>query len=78
MLTLDPGLVDTDFSLVRTKGDAVAAAKVYQGLRPLSADDVAECVAFALTRPRHMSIDRMLILATDQLGTQSVHRRALP
>jgi NADP-dependent 3-hydroxy acid dehydrogenase YdfG len=75
VLTLDPGMVETDYSLVRMKGDAVAANKVYQGMRPLSADDVADCVTFALTRPRHMSIDRMLILATDQLGTQAVHRR---
>lgn len=75
VLTFDPGMVETDFALVRTRGDAAAAAKVYQGMRALSADDVAECVAFALTRPRHMSIDRMLILATDQLGTSQVHRR---
>lgn len=75
VLTFDPGMVETEFSLVRTKGDAAAAKKVYEGMNPLSADDVADCVVFALTRPRHMSIDRMLILATDQLGTQTIHRR---
>ena len=75
VLTFDPGLVDTEFSLVRFAGDRAAADKVYAGMRPLSATDVAECVAFALTRPRHISIDRMLILAADQLGTQAVHRR---
>ncbi len=75
VLTFDPGLVETEFSLVRFGGDRAAADRVYAGLRPLGAVDVAECVAFALTRPRHVSIDRMLILATDQLGTQAVHRR---
>lgn len=78
VLTFDPGLVETEFSLVRFGGDRAAADKVYAGMRPLTAADVAECVAFALTRPRHVSLDRMLILATDQLGTQAVHRRPLP
>ncbi len=75
VLTFDPGLVDTEFSLVRFSGDRTAAERVYAGMRPLAPGDVAECVAFALTRPRHVSIDRMLVLATDQLGTQAVHRR---
>lgn len=74
VLTFDPGMVETEFSLVRTGGDAEAARKVYAGMRPLSAEDVAECVGFALTRPRHVSLDRMLILSTDQLGTQLIHR----
>lgn len=74
VLTFDPGMVETEFSLVRNKGDAAAAQKVYEGMHPLSAEDVADCVLFSLTRPRHMSIDRMLILASDQLGTQAVHR----
>lgn len=75
VLTFDPGMVDTEFSLVRFGGDGAAAGKVYAGMRPLTATDVAECVAFALTRPRRVSLDRMQILATDQLGTQAVHRR---
>jgi 3-hydroxy acid dehydrogenase/malonic semialdehyde reductase len=74
VLCFDPGMVETEFSVVRFAGDVDAAKKVYAGMRPLSADDVADCVSFALTRPRHVSIDRMLILATDQLGTQAVHR----
>lgn len=75
VLTFDPGMVDTEFSLVRFGGDSAVADRVYAGMRPLTARDVAECVAFALTRPRHVSLDRMVILATDQLGTQAVHRR---
>ena len=75
VLTLDPGLVQTEFALVRFGGDVEAAMKPYEGLVPLSADDVADCAAFALTRPRHMSLDRMLILAAAQLGTQAFARK---
>ncbi|MDP2345917.1 MAG: SDR family NAD(P)-dependent oxidoreductase [Deltaproteobacteria bacterium] len=75
VLTLDPGLVETEFAMVRFGGDAAAAKKPYEGLTPLSADDVADCAAFALSRPRHMSLDRMLILAQAQLGTQAFARK---
>jgi len=75
VMTFDPGLVETEFSFVRTKGDEVAAKMPYQGLEPLTADDVADCVAFALSRPRRMSLDRMQILAQAQLGTQAFFRR---
>lgn len=75
VLTFDPGLVETEFSVVRFKGDAERAKKPYEGIEPLTADDVADCVAFALTRPRHVSLDRMLILATAQAGTKMVARQ---
>ena len=75
VLTFDPGMVETEFSVVRFAGDTESAKQVYAGMQPLTPDDVADCVTFALTRPRHMSLDRMLILANDQLGTQAVHRR---
>lgn len=74
VLTFDPGLVETEFSEVRFKGDAQRAKNPYSGISPLTAEDVAECVVFALTRPRHVSLDRMLILATAQAGTRLVHR----
>jgi NADP-dependent 3-hydroxy acid dehydrogenase YdfG len=74
VLTFDPGLVQTEFSSVRFKGDAAAAQSPYQGLDPLVADDVADCVAFALTRPRRMSLDQMQILASAQLGTRAFAR----
>lgn len=74
VITLDPGLVETEFSVVRL-GDVERAKKVYEGVTPLTADDVADCAAFALTRPRHMCLDRMLILATAQAGTRAIHRR---
>jgi 3-hydroxy acid dehydrogenase / malonic semialdehyde reductase len=64
--TIDPGLAHTEFSLVRFKGDAEAAEAPYLGVEPLTADDVAECVLFAITRPLHVNIDEMVIKALAQ------------
>lgn len=72
---IDPGMVDTEFSLVRFGGDADRAARVYEGMTPLTADDVADCVAFAATRPSRVNIDRIVVLARDQAGARLVHRR---
>ena len=69
-----PGLVESEFSLVRFRGDQERARLPYQGTRPLAPEDIAECVAFALTRPPHVCIDSMLILATDQSTATRVHR----
>ncbi|MFY9345185.1 MAG: SDR family NAD(P)-dependent oxidoreductase [Planctomycetota bacterium] len=74
--SVDPGLVETEFSLVRFRGDRERAAKVYQDTRPLTADDVAECVLFAANRPAHVNIDSMLVMPTDQASPQMVHRTA--
>jgi NADP-dependent 3-hydroxy acid dehydrogenase YdfG len=71
---VDPGMVETEFSLVRFEGDADRAAKVYEGVTPLTADDVAECIAFAATRPSHVNIDTLVVLARDQAGARNVHR----
>lgn len=71
---IDPGMVDTEFSTVRFGGDAERAAAVYRGVTPLTADDVAECVAFAVTRPSHVNIDSLVVLARDQAGARAVHR----
>jgi NADP-dependent 3-hydroxy acid dehydrogenase YdfG len=70
-----PGLVKTEFSVVRFRGDEHAAEAVYEGLTPLTAEDVAECIAFAVTRPSHVNIDTLVVLARDQSGAATVHRR---
>jgi NADP-dependent 3-hydroxy acid dehydrogenase YdfG len=72
---VDPGLVQTDFSLARFKGDAERAKMPYQGVKPLSARDVAECIAFAATRPAHVNVEEILVLATAQVGATKVFRR---
>jgi 3-hydroxy acid dehydrogenase / malonic semialdehyde reductase len=64
--TVDAGLVETEFSLVRFKGDAEKAKAVYRGLEPLTAEDVASCVLFAVTRPAHMNVDEIVIKALSQ------------
>jgi len=72
---IEPGIVETDFSLVRFEGDAERAAKVYEGVDALTADDIAECVAFVATRPPRVNIDQMVVLARDQLGATRLNRR---
>jgi len=64
--TVDPGLVETDFSLVRFRGDSEQAAAVYAGVEAMQPDDVAECVLFALTRPPHVNIDEIVVKALAQ------------
>ncbi len=66
LTTVDPGLVQTDFSRVRLRGDEDAAAKVYQGVQPMTPDDIAECVLFALTRPPHVNVDEIVVKALAQ------------
>jgi 3-hydroxy acid dehydrogenase/malonic semialdehyde reductase len=71
---IDPGLVETEFSLVRFRGDEQRAATVYKGYTPLSASDVAETIVFCATRPVHVSIHDMLVMPTAQASTQVVHK----
>ena len=68
-----PGLVETEFSLVRL-GDAEKAGKVYQGLTPLTAQDVAEVIAFAVTRPAHVDLDHVVLRPIAQADAAHVHR----
>ena len=70
-----PGLVETEFSLVRFAGDAERAAAVYRGMTPLSADDIADCVVWAVTRPSHVNIDEIVVRPRDQASATQVHRR---
>ena len=64
--TVDAGLTETEFSLVRFKGDVETARAVYQGVDPLTPEDIAECVLFALTRPAHVNVDEIVVKATAQ------------
>ena len=64
--TVDPGLVETDFSLVRFRGDAATAASVYEGVDAMTPDDIAECILFALTRPPHVNVDELVVKALAQ------------
>jgi NADP-dependent 3-hydroxy acid dehydrogenase YdfG len=72
---VDPGMVETEFSVIRFAGDADRASEVYEGMTPLHADDVADCVAFAVTRPSHVNLDTMIVMARDQAGARTVHRQ---
>ncbi len=73
--TVDPGMVETEFSVVRFRGDEERAKAVYAGMTPMSADDVAEAVLFCVTRPPHVNVSEVVLLATDQASATTVHRR---
>ncbi|MFN8088019.1 MAG: SDR family oxidoreductase [Mycobacterium sp.] len=70
-----PGAVETEFSLVRFGGDAQRAEKVYSGITPLSADDVAEVIGFVASRPAHVNLDRIMIRPRDQASASRFSRR---
>ncbi|HEY0830218.1 MAG TPA: SDR family NAD(P)-dependent oxidoreductase [Candidatus Dormibacteraeota bacterium] len=71
-----PGLVETEFSLVRFHGDRKAARAVYEGLKPLTAEDIADCVVFAVTRPPHVDIDEIVVRPVAQATVWQVARKA--
>lgn len=71
---IDPGLVETEFSLVRFGGDRARAAAVYEGVTPLSAGDIAECVRWVASRPSHVNVDQLVVLARDQVGARTTVR----
>ncbi|HET6624197.1 MAG TPA: SDR family NAD(P)-dependent oxidoreductase [Gaiellaceae bacterium] len=73
--TVDAGLVESEFSLVRYRGDAEAAKAVYAGVDPVTPDEVADCVLFALTRPPHVNVDEIVVKATAQSSGARVVRR---
>ena len=73
--TVDPGLAETEFSLVRFKGDAVAAKKVYEGTNPLTAEDIAEILVWVASRPPHVNIDELIVKPVDQAAIGKVFRR---
>lgn len=69
-----PGAVETEFSIVRFKGDNQRAASVYDGYTPLSADDIARTIRFALTAPAHVDLQDILVMPTAQADARTIHR----
>ncbi|KPJ67775.1 MAG: short-chain dehydrogenase [Coxiella sp. DG_40] len=72
--TVDPGMVDTEFSLVRFRGDQNRAETVYKGMKPLTADDIANAVIYCASCPPHVNISEMIIMPTDQASVTAVNR----
>ncbi len=74
--TVEPGMVETEFSLVRFHGDEERGKKVYQGLQPLAPADVADAIVWAVTRPLHVNVQDILLLASAQATATMAHRKA--
>jgi len=72
--TVDPGMVETEFSVVRFRGDRERAAKVYAGLKPLSPEDIAEIVLWVASRPPHVDISEVVVMPTAQSSAMLAHR----
>lgn len=70
-----PGMVQTDFSEVRFRGDAERAAAVYEGVTPLTADDIAECVSWVAARPSHVNVEHLVVQPRDQADARTIARR---
>jgi NADP-dependent 3-hydroxy acid dehydrogenase YdfG len=75
--TVDPGLVETEFSVVRFDGDANRAGQVYAGVRPLSGEDIAETVVWVASRPPHVQVAEVIVLASAQASPTMVHRESV-
>ncbi len=73
--TVDPGLVETEFSLVRFSGDATRAEAVYAGMQPLRPEDVADAVVYCVTRPPHVNINEIVMMPVAQSSSLLVHRK---
>ena len=71
-----PGAVETEFSIVRFKGDTQRAAGTYRGIEPLTGRDIAECIYFAVSLPQHVCINDMMIMPTDQADSRTFNRKA--
>jgi 3-hydroxy acid dehydrogenase / malonic semialdehyde reductase len=75
VMGIHPGMVETEFSLVRFKGDEERAKTTYQGYNALTADDIADIIVFAVTRPAHVVMADVLILPLDQASTMVIHKK---
>jgi 3-hydroxy acid dehydrogenase / malonic semialdehyde reductase len=74
--TLDPGLAETEFSMVRFKGDEARAKKVYEGMQPLKAEDVADAMVWIASQPAHVCVGEVVMMATSQAEVYRVHRQS--
>jgi 3-hydroxy acid dehydrogenase / malonic semialdehyde reductase len=74
--SVDPGMVETEFSEVRFHGDSDRANKVYQGVKPLTPEDVADVIFFCVTRPSHVNINEVVLMPVDQASATLVNRRS--
>jgi NADP-dependent 3-hydroxy acid dehydrogenase YdfG len=74
--SVDPGMVETDFSLVRFHGDTERAEKVYKGIKPLAAEDVADAIVWAASRPAHVNIARVVLTTVHQANSLLFHRES--
>jgi len=74
--TVDAGMVETEFSLVRFKGDADMASAVYEGIDPLTAEDISDCVMWAVMRPWHMNVDEIVVKARNQASGGRIYRES--
>jgi len=72
--TVDPGLVETEFSVVRFRGDAARAKSVYEGLKPLTGEDIADAIVWVATRPPHVNITEIVVMPTAQASALLTHR----
>src|SRR5450631_2440458 len=74
--SIDPGMVETDFSLVRFRGDEERAAKVYKGVTPLTPEDIADAIVWAVKRPAHVNIARVVLTSVHQANSLLFHRES--
>jgi len=74
--TVDPGMVETEFSIVRFHGDTERAANFYKGIQPLTPEDVADAILWAVTRPPHVNVGRVLLTPVQQANSLLVHRES--
>lgn len=74
--SVDPGMTETEFSLVRFRGDGERAGKTYQGFTPLTPDDIADAVVYCATRPARVNVSEMIVMPTDQASTTMVYRKS--
>ena len=74
--SVGPGMTETNFSLVRFKGDAEQAGKVYEGVEALTPEDIADCILFALTRPLRVNVDELVVKALAQTSGGRISRNS--